>query len=76
MMRASFVLAPELGIGVVVRITDVEIDVRVTSTEVDPKEEHVVIVKVLVEVEVIEEKLGGTGGGVLMTLLATPVRDG
>lgn len=43
-------LAFEVGTGVMVRITDVEVDVRVTSTEVDPKEDHCVKVKVPVEV--------------------------
>lgn len=78
MMRASFDLASELGIGVVVLITEIEIDVRVTSTEVDPKEEYVIIVEVPIEVWVIGDKvskLGGIGDVVLMTLLATPVRD-
>ncbi|KAG1830847.1 hypothetical protein EV424DRAFT_1343366 [Suillus variegatus] len=34
-------LVPEVGTGVVVRITDVDVDVRVTSAEVDPKQEVV-----------------------------------
>jgi hypothetical protein len=43
-------LAFEVGTGVMVRITDVEVDVRVTSTEVDPKEEYCVKVNVPVDV--------------------------
>lgn len=50
MIGASFDLAPEVGTGVVVRITDVEVNVRVTGTEVDPNEEYVVVVKVPIEV--------------------------
>lgn len=43
-------LVPEVGTGVVVRITDVDVDVRVTSAEVDPKQEYVIIVEVPIEV--------------------------
>lgn len=50
MIGASFDLAPEVGTGVVVRITDVEVDVRVTSTEVDPEGEYAIIVEVPIEV--------------------------
>lgn len=50
MMGTLFDLAPEVGTGVVVRITDVEVDARVTRTEVDPKQEYDIIVEVPIEV--------------------------
>jgi hypothetical protein len=74
MMGASFDLAPEVGTAVMVGIRDVEVDVRVTSTEPDPKEEYSVIVEVPIEVMVVEEyvsPLGGIGDVVPTALFAT-----